>query len=60
MMFWHNSNVPGDMANDEDSHNEKEDDRVASIFGAALAAVDGSEHSDVEEDQKWQRHHTQQ
>ena len=40
------------MANDEDSHNEKKDDGVASIFGAALAAVDGGEDSDVEEDQK--------
>ena len=40
------------MTNDADSHDEKEDDGVASIFGAALATVDGGEDSDVEEDQE--------
>ena len=48
------------MTEDEDSHNEKEDDRVASVLGAALATIDGGEDSDVEEDQKGQRHHSQQ
>ena len=48
------------MTEDEDSHNEKEDDGVASVLGATLATVDGGEYSDVEEDQQGQRHHSQQ
>ena len=40
------------MTNDEYSHDEKEDDGVAPIFGATLATVDCGEDSDVEEDQE--------
>ena len=47
------------MADDEDDHDQQQDGRVVPVPGAALPTVDREEDTDVEEDEKQQRHHAQ-
>ena len=44
--------MPGEVAEDEDDHNQKEDGGVVPVSGAALAVVDCGEHPDVEEEEE--------
>ena len=47
--------MPGEVAEDEDDHNQKEDGGVVPVSGAALAVVDCGEDPDIEEEEeeKW-------
>ena len=48
--------MPGEVAEDEDDHNQKEDGGVVPVSGAALAVVDCGEHPDVEEEEEEEWH----
>ena len=47
------------MTQNENDHNEQKDGGVVLVLVAALAAVDGSEHSDVENDEQQHWHQAQ-
>lgn len=51
---------PGEVTEDEDDHNQKEDGGVVPVSGAALAVVDGGEHPDVEEEEEGERSNAEQ
>ena len=51
--------MPGEVAEDEDDHNQKEDGGVVPVSGAALAVVDCGEHPDVEEEEEWERNNAE-
>ena len=51
--------MPGEVAEDEDDHDQKEDGGVIPVSGAALAVVDGGEHPDVEEEEEGERDHAE-
>ena len=51
--------MPGEVAEDEDDHDQEEDGGVIPVSGAALAVVDGGEHPDVEEEKEGERDHAE-
>ena len=61
-MLYHSdsSDMPGEVTEDEDDHNQKQDGGVVPVSGAALAVVDGGEHPDVEEEEEGERSNAEQ
>ena len=48
----------GHVTQDEDGHNQEQNGGVGHLLAAALAGVDGNEHSNIEKDEEKHGHET--